>query len=281
MEQKIKLNNILHISDEEMKKYKLHLAAFNGHEHPLDVFARSFADWKNWNEWRGNKNDFNREFIFTLIPDYTRVNKYIFGGVFSVLDRFDNYEETEIGYKIEHSNLYKELTGRLVIDFERYQGMRGRAFRLESFIDSMTVSEITEESYGGISFPGYESIVLPFRMLELLVTNQKRDWITALCNVKGVYVIMDRKNGKKYIGSAYGDCGIWSRWSSYANTGHGHNAGLVELIDEKGIEYARQYFQIALLEVLPMRSDDDYVINRENFWKDLLLSRGEFGYNKN
>lgn len=281
MQQRIKLNNILHLSEKELSKFKLHLAANNGQEEPLDAFARSFNDWKHWNEWRGNKNDFNREYIFTLMPDYNRNNKYIFGGVFSVLERFDNYKETKIGYKIEQSALYKELTGRLVVDFERYKGMRGRAFRFENFIDSMTVSEITEKPYGGVPFPGYDNVVLPYSMLELLVANQKQDWVAALGNVKGIYVIVDKNNGKKYIGSAYGDYGIWIRWSCYAITGHGYNDGLVELINKKGLDYARQFFQFAILEVLPMRSEDEYVIEREKHWKNVLLSRGEYGYNRN
>jgi hypothetical protein len=28
-------------------------------------------------------------------------------------------------------------------------------------------------------------------------------------NVKGVYLIVDKSNGKMYVGSAYGDTGIW------------------------------------------------------------------------
>lgn len=159
--------------------------------------------------------------------------------------------------------------------------MRGRSFLLENYIEQMTVSEILEKPYGGIDFPGYGNIILPFRMLELLVTNQKQDWITALGNVKGVYVICDKSNGKKHVGSAYGDAGIWSRWSCYASTGHGYNDELVELIAKNGIEYARKNFQFSVLEVISMRADDDYVISRESFWKDVLLTRTEFGYNKN
>ena len=47
-----------------MKKYKLHLAAYNGEEQPLDVFARDKEEWQGWNEWRDGKNDFNREYIW-------------------------------------------------------------------------------------------------------------------------------------------------------------------------------------------------------------------------
>lgn len=281
MEQRITLNSILNISGEELKSYKLHLAAWNGFEQPLDVFARDQDEWKGWNEWRGNKDDFNRELIFTLIPDYHRPGKYIFGGVFRVIERFDDYAETEVGYKVEIAEQFKELTGRLVVDFCRKQGMRGRAFLFENYINEMEVSEIMEKPYGGIDFPGYYDVMLPFNMLELLVKNQKSDWITALENVKGIYIISDKSNGKQYVGSAYGGTGVWSRWSCYANTGHGYNDELVDLIEERGLAYARENFQIALLEVISMRTDDEIVTRRESFWKDVLLTRSPLGYNKN
>lgn len=221
------------------------------------------------------KDDFNRKFIFTLIKDYTRYNKYIFGGVFEVIKRIND----EYGYIVKHSEQYKALTGRLIVNFDFKQ--RGRSFKFENWIEQIEVAEILEKPYGGINFPGYEDVLLTFRMLELLVKNQKQDWITALGNVKGIYVIMDKSNGKKYIGSAYGNAGIWARWTCYATTGHGYNDVLMEIINEKGIDYARENFQFSILQTLSMGVDDDFVINRESFWKDVLLSRGNFGYNKN
>ena len=281
MEQPIKLNSILNLSETDLWNYKLHLAAWNGYEHPLDVFVRDFVEWKGWNKWRKNRDDFNREFIFTLIPDYRRPGKYIFGGVFRVVERYQDFAETEIGYRVELAEQYKELIGRLVVDFYRYQGLRGRAFIFANYINDMTVAEITEKPYGGIDFPGYENILLQFDMLELLVNNQKQDWIAALGNVKGVYVICDKSNGKKYVGSAYGGAGIWSRWSCYANTGHGYNDDLVAVIEKEGKDYARKNFQFSVLEVISMRADDDYVVHRESFWKEVLLTKTKFGYNKN
>lgn len=281
MEQPIKLNQILNLSQKEICNCKLHLAAASDDAEPLDVFSRDFEEWKGWNEWRANKNDFTRDFIFSLIPDYHRPGKYLFGGLFRITKRFNDYAKTKRGYEVELCDRFSNLVGRLVVNFYRYQGMRGRAFYLESYLDSMDVAEILETPYGGIDFPGYDSVRLPFSMLELLVKNQKQDWRIALENVKGIYVIVDKSNGKKYVGSAYGAYGIWHRWSCYASTGHGYNDELVELINHKGIEYARTNFQISILELLTMKTDDDTVIRRESFWKDVLQTRGQFGYNKN
>lgn len=281
MEKLFKLNDLFHLTEDEMTKYKVHLAAYNGYEQPLDVFARDREEWKFWNEWRGGKDDFNREYILGLIPDYHKTDKYVFGGIFKVIERYDNWQETEVGYKVELTNQFESLIGRLVVGFSRYQGLRGRAFLLENFMDSMSIAEILENPYEGEDFPGYDNVRIDFSSLELLVQNQKTDWRVALENVKGIYLIVDKFNGKKYVGSAYGDSGIWSRWCTYINTGHGYNDELVELIEKNGIDYARKYFQFAILELRSMKTDDDTIINRESFWKEVLLTRGSFGYNKN
>ena len=272
MDQPIKLNQILNLSEDEIYKCKLHLSAASEGVEPLDVFSGDFEEWKQWNEWRGNKNDFTRDYIFSLIPDYHRPGKYIFGGLFKIVKRFDDYAKTQRGYEVELCERFSNLVGRLVVDFYRYQGMRGRAFYLESYIDNMDVAEILEKPYGGIDFPGYDNVRLSFSMLELLVRNQKQDWRVALENVKGIYVIVDKSNGKKYVGSAYGAYGIWHRWTCYATTGHGYNDELVDLIEKKGIDYARNHFQIAILELLTMKTDDETVIARKTSYRQEVHS---------
>ncbi len=280
MEQ-FKLNDLFHLPEDEMRKYKIHLAAYNGYEQPLDVFARDRNEWKAWNEWRGGKDDFNREYILGQIPDYPNADKFVFGGVFRVIERYDDWHETEVGYKVELTNQFESLIGRLIVGFSRYHGLRGRAFLLENFMESMSIAEILENPYEGEDFPGYDNVRIDFSSLELLVQNQKTDWRVALENVKGIYLIVDKCNGKKYVGSAYGDSGIWSRWCTYINTGHGYNDELIELIGQKGIDYARRYFQFVILDLRLMKTDDDTIINRESFWKEVLFTRGNFGYNKN
>jgi hypothetical protein len=278
----IKLNDLLKINHDDLCKFKLHLAAYNGNEQPLDVFARDFNEWIGWNTWRGKKNDFTRDYIFSLIPNYHKTDKYIFGGVFKITERYDDWEDTEVGYAVEVVEEFVPFIGRLEIEFHRYAGMRGRAFYLEGYIDDLIVTQIFEKSYQGVDVRGYDNICLDFVTLEMIVTNDKQDWKVALENMKGIYVIVDKSNGKKYIGSAYGESGIWARWKTYVySEGHGYNDELVELIAKNGADYARNNFQLAIIELLSMKADDDFVIHRESFWKNVLQTRGEFGYNKN
>lgn len=274
----IKLSSIMHIPKGNLNHYKLHLASSNKIEEPLDICLRD--GWTNfsWNRWNNPKNDFNRKYIFVLINHYKKAAKWFFGGVFRVLKRSRQGED---GYKIQLEDFHKDLIGRLLVGYKRRSGMLGRSFRLETFFDQFVVSEILKEPYTGEEFPGYENIDIDFKALEHIYAVEKTDWKAALENVKGVYLITDISNGKKYVGSAYGAEGIWSRWNSYVRTkGHGGNDDLVRLIKQKGTGYAQKNFKISLLEYRPAKTDDAVIIDRERFWKKVMLSR-EHGYNKN
>jgi len=83
------------------------------------------------------------------------------------------------------------------------------------------------------------------------------------------------------VGSAYGDFGLWSRWACYIGTGHGWSDELTQLIKKEGYAYALENFKVTLLEYRPMKTSDSGIIAREGFWKRALLTRTEYGYNKN
>ncbi|NYT60672.1 GIY-YIG nuclease family protein [Alcaligenaceae bacterium] len=96
-----------------------------------------------------------------------------------------------------------------------------------------------------------------------------------------IYLISDTKTGKRYVGSAYGDHGIWSRWCAYIESGHGGNVELEALVADPTLAYCRANFRFALLEHRPSRTDDRIIIDRESFWKRILQSRGKYGLNRN
>ena len=152
---------------------------------------------------------------------------------------------------------------------------------MESQYDRFEIAEILREPFSGRAFPGYEDIDLSFEEIETLVRNRRPDWKAALESVKGVYLITDVRTGKRYVGSAYGDGGIWSRWCAYADSGHGGNVELRALLAKRGRSYCRSYFRFALLEHRPFRAADEHILQREGFWKRLLLTRGEEGLNRN
>jgi hypothetical protein len=261
------------------KFYKLHLACTNEEQvKPLDVFLRDRSEWDGWNRWRGKRDDFSRNFIFSLIEFYPEEDRWLFGGEYRVLSRSPvNNSES---YEIELVEASRCFIGRLKIALKRPS--RGKALNFENHYENLVVSEILPATYTGEGFPGYERINHPFQMLEHIFAIQKPDWKTALKSVKGIYAITDTHNGKRYVGSAYGNTGIWSRWSCYLQTGHGHYSDeLTDVIAKNGIDYARKYFQFTLLEFASMKTDDVQIISREGHWKNVLLTRSQYGYNKN
>src|SRR5260221_12957082 len=98
------------------------------------------------------------------------------------------------------------------------------------------------------------------------------NWKAALESVKGTYLITDALTGKRYVGSAYGEGGIWSRWCVYVETGHGGNVDLRVLVTTPNLSYWRTNFRFALLEHKPFRAADEQIIQTENFSKYLLLT---------
>ena len=258
---------------ENPEDYKVHFARWNGANYPLDVFVRDKREWQGWQEYWPGRNEFSRPLIFSLAQFHHENNTWLFGGIWKVIERYEDR------YEVELSEEGSNLIGRLKIRYAHQN--RSTRPNFEKHFDKFVVNEILAEEYSGRSFPGYEDILLSFAELEALVRNNRPDWRAALENAKGVYLITDTKTGKRYVGSAYGGSGIWSRWCSYVESGHGGNAELRELVSDPTLEYCRANFKFALLEHRTSRTPDETILSREVFWKNVLQSRGDEGLNRN
>ena len=122
---------------------------------------------------------------------------------------------------------------------------------------------------------------LSYNQLKSILDRGKKDWIAALESQKAVYLITDTNNGKLYVGSATSSYGmLLQRWSNYVSNGHGGNKELKRIVDSEGIEYVQSYFRYTILENYNSKVDDAVVLERESWWKNILLTR-TFGYNDN
>jgi len=257
---------------DNLNDFKLHFARFNGKNQPLDVWARNRDEWQQWQEYRPGRDDFNRPYVFSLMQFYHEPDVWLFGGVWQITGRLPDR------YEVAMTDQGATFLGRLKLKLSYSD--RSTRVRLENHYDTFEVQEIIREPYSGRGFPGFENIDISFEELEALVRNSRPDWLAALASVKGVYMISDVQTGKRYIGSAYGTQGIWSRWTNYVSTGHGGNVELRSLVSDPTLSYCRQAFRFALLEYRPATTPDDVVIARETFWKNVLLSR-QHGLNRN
>lgn len=253
--------------------YKVHFARWNQQNQPLEVWVRDKSEWLRWQEYWPGRDDFNRPLIFSLIQFYHEPDIWLFGGVFRVMQRHQNR------YDVQLTQEGAGFLGRLKLRLSYRE--RATRVKFENHYAAFEVQEILREPYSGRTFPGFEEIDLSFEELEALVQNSRPDWRSALASVKGIYLISDITTGKRYIGSAYGDEGIWSRWCAYVATGHGGNVELRALVNDPTRAYSRKAFRFALLEYRAFATSDEVILAREAHWKRILLTRGEQGLNRN
>ena len=260
---------------------KIHVAQKAGETRPIDVFTRSFDEWQNkWNGSYHSNHCWNRKYIFSMIELPNEPDRWLFGGIFEVISA--KPVDTRMFYEISLCSEGESLIGRLIIRWSKDARAKGR--KSESILLEMSVDEILPDYYIGEDFPGYSNINHRYETIEKLWSEAKPDWKTALTNCQGVYLITDLKTGMRYVGSAYGGDGIWSRWGTYLKTnGHGNNKLLKSLLQSQSnaAEYARENFQISLLEHASSRDSEQHIQEREAYWKEVLLTRGKFGLNEN
>lgn len=171
-------------------------------------------------------------------------------------------------YELKRDTRFDDLRDRLVIDW-------GRGTR--SWVQKLTNKPILEIQEGGPRLPPFDDYLefsLPYALLTDLFKNEEahREWRARLSAVGGIYLVLAEDNGNLYVGSAYGEGGIWSRWREYAKSGHGGNKMLRNLDPMK--------FRFSVLQVLSKTMSRDEVLKREAQYKMKLGSRAK-GLNLN
>jgi len=254
----------------DLSSYKIHLATGSEYS-PLDAFFE--GNFQNYQADQQKKN-FECNHVIGLIS--LGSNKWLFAGVYringSVPRDGRHFYDTELLAGQEC------VIGRLIIQ----HGRTSRATYLWGSQDKDELYKVSEYRAKPMTvgeFPGYHATSVPYRILKTIVEQNVSSWRGALTSLKGVYLIADTVNGAKYVGSALGTDGLWQRWSSYVFCGHGGNVELRSLLKEKGDDYVKN-FRYSILEIADSHASDQYVLERESYWKEVLLTRSH-GYNKN
>ena len=178
-------------------------------------------------------------------------------------------------YALTKRSEFDALAGRLVIDW----GEATRAWHQWYAPGLKPVVELLPEGYVK-EFPGYLNVVLSFAELVTMVRNPtaNREWHRMLSAAAGIYLVLDTKSGKQYIGSASGESGILGRWRSYAENGHAGNKLLAELV--RNDHTAMQCLQFSILQTLDRALTRQEVLAFESLHKRKLGSRVH-GLNEN
>lgn len=274
----ILLEDLLHILEKETTSpIKIKFNQHNGFSDPMDLYKANPDEINNqWLFWRNKMRYFdvgdiavcflklsNETWLLTTIKKVTKE--------LNVLNNI-NYEGKEL-------KEYEQFFGRVIVKYHKSHQTQLRHYK--SIKDKLIVIQILPTLFDGEDFPGYDKVRLSYSQLKTIIDRNKRDWIAALENQKAVYLITDTHTGKLYVGSATSEYGmLLQRWKNYVSNGHGGNIGLIELVKKEGFNYVKKYFQYSILENYNAKVDDDIILSRESWWKEIFKSR-EFGYNKN
>lgn len=277
MAEKIKLNDLLNLSNEELKTVKVRFNQSNGIEDPMDLYLKNPEIVNNqWFLWRTKSKLFKVGEVAICLLKLSS-DTWLLTTIKKITEDLDVCDS--INYKAEELEKYNKFYGRVILKY--HKTVQTQVMYLGTVKDELEVLEILPTIFEGDEFAGYDKVSLSYSQLEAIIKLKKQTWIGALENQKAVYLQTDKVTGKLYVGSATSDQGmLLSRWKNYIENGHGGNVGLKELVREKGFDYIKKNFQYTIIENFNAKVDDHYVLERESYWKEVLRSR-EFGYNKN
>ncbi|MGA9212781.1 GIY-YIG nuclease family protein [Kaistella sp.] len=262
----INLNDILKLQD--ISNVKIRFNINNSQE--FDPI-KHFKEDKNA-LFKGNFHNYNKKAfkVGNLVIGFARISKdkWLLFDVSKITKDLNIYNN--VGYEYETVKEYQKYFGRLIIEFKNIATQLIR--NANSVINDCKIHQLLEDTFDDDLFPGYENVNITWTNLKRVIN--KSSWKTALENQKGVYLITDKKNGKMYVGSAYGNEMIFGRWQNYIKNGHGNNKELKSL----PYEYIKENFQFSILEIYKSTIDDNLIIKREMWWQETLQTRN-FGYN--
>lgn len=134
----------------------------------------------------------------------------------SILTRKIKNLKKLIWYKLDEIEEFSNLRQRLIVQWRSTRGWVQKK--------DLDIYEILPP-VKAIPFPGYQDVILTYHELKSIFANPRahKDWKAALEANAGIYRIVDMSSGEIYIGSAYGNEGLWGRWANYAKNGHGGN----------------------------------------------------------
>lgn len=242
---------------------------------PYDLWRAADGRFETYQALQHGKVNFDVGHLLAAFVA-TPANETLFVGLFSVEGKQEPPSGTMCPIRLSEDGLedavlfdvrpderLNRYAGLLVVDWgQGYRSWIQRADRQDKPVVEIRKAVVDP------AFPGFRKFRCEVSEIEALPFG----WREALRSINGIYLLMCLETGEQYVGSAYGQDGLWGRLVEYARTGHGGN---VEL-RRRGV--AR--YQIGVLEVIPQTVSFEEVVRIEGDWKDKLGSR-KFGLNEN
>lgn len=245
----------------------------------------------------------NKRYVLSFIADGKNHARFV--GCYEIIDYCDASKVSRkpdfphqdfydrpghIYFKMVLSSYMKDLIDRLVID---WPGAISYVQYTKEALEKKVVISIHPDSKH--VFPGYYRVSWDFRTMQEYVMHedQYEEIANALKEVYAIYLVVDSKTGKYYVGSASGKDGLFGRWKTYAVTnGKGGgtkedlegNVGVVEYLQDNPKAYLD--FKYSILEVIHKTGDKvkdkDNTLEAEKVWKQKLCTLNTaWGLNRN
>lgn len=216
------------------------------------------------------------DYIISFLGEESTKARFV--GVFKI-NGLENQTSSHYYYNISEVEEFEDIKERVIIEW----GASIRNWHQWTSPNEQLkrVIEVQPLNFHNKAFTDYLDFILDFSELSKIITNKYyyKDWYQMLSAVAGIYLILDKSTGNKYIGSAYGVEGIWGRWECYVKTnGHGSNIKLKSLLASD--KTYQKHFQFTLLMTLPKTMTKEEVIKRETLFKQKLGTQS-FGLNLN
>ena len=180
-------------------------------------------------------------------------------------------------YTIERASKMDEYSGKLVIRWNTLTTDGKEKSLAQSFAQRAThekpVVKILGERFQ-VPFPGFRS----FHENVSDVPNLPESWKQSLRSVWGIYLLVCNATGKKYVGSAYNENGLYGRLCDYKSAKQPGHKRLVS--HDKTLNGGKGY-QCCILDVVTPGVTTSEITTLEGLWKDKLRSREAWGLNDN
>lgn len=247
-----------------------------------EMYRRDYQRFINYQNEQKIKNFINVDYIVSFLSEEGTKARFI--GVYQNLGIKNTIDGDGAFFNFQEILAFSNLKDKIVIDWGK--GTRQWIQNWE------TKKEIIRIDEGLIDrdiplFTRYEDVILSFSELKKIIESNDSEWKSVLEACNCVYLILDKSNGKQYVGVTYKNSqegqkgGIWNRWSEYIKTnGHGNDKTLKEKCDNNPY-YAELNFQWSILETLPINVIPTVAIDRETLYKKKLGTRNNENYNNN
>lgn len=283
-EMELLLNDVLHLTQEEIRKSKIEFNMHNGSgesflerwlTHPDEEKGKGTCKACSYWGWQGGRRNFSQgQWVFSFAR--MSEDEWLLISAAEIIDTPTNDWAT-----VQVLEKYIPLFGRLIIKCKKGNTFSRYVFNLSKYLDLAMVKEVLPCLYSGEKFEGYDRVHLPFRRLaDIFEGKILPTYYEALKKTTGVYCLTDTHTGKLYIGSATGEEGVAQRWGNYLDSKHGGNKKLIALKEQKGEEYFEKYFTYTMLEYFGLSHDPEKIKEREQYWKR-CFDTIKNGYNDN